>query len=59
VHCFEYLAKYHEKIPDLEREIKKNLLMNPASEEMRKIYNGFLVGRKNIYIRRAKLSYQL
>jgi hypothetical protein len=59
VYCFEYLAKHHEKIPNLEKEIKKNLLLHPASEEMRKIYTGFLVGRKGVYVRKAKLSYQL
>lgn len=59
IRYYEYLTRYHAQIPKVEREIAHNLLLDPANEEIRTIYNGWMVGIRGQHLRKAKLSYKL
>lgn len=59
ISSYDHLAKYQTKIPKIQREIAKNLLLNPANNEIRTIYNGWMVGIRGQNLRKAKLSYKL
>jgi len=59
VYSYNYLVSNHQKIPNLHKEISKNLFMNPHIEEIRKIHSGYLIVNKGWSARKAKLSYRL
>jgi hypothetical protein len=56
---YEHLVKHYRKVPQLEREVARQMLLNPANEEIRQIYTGFQVSRKGLNLKRAKLNYPL
>ena len=56
---YDHLIKHYKKIPRFEREIARQMMLNPANEQIREICSGYQVSQKGWNVRKAKLNYRL
>lgn len=59
VHSYDHFVRHYRKFPRLEREIARQLMLNPANEQIRKVCEGYQVAVKGWNLRKAKLSHRL